>query len=187
MRVRIYRQAGFTLIELIMAMAIFSLMLLIIVGGFINIVKLHNHAMALNSAQDNARSAMDQLTQAIRGSSPGIQPDAGAGTTLCLQTGPGVQVIFYVSGGVLYRANDCVNRLSPQPLTNTHVRVTDFKPVVVTTTGSAGSRYDVELSLTVATSNSTTSGSGEAVQCNVGGITNSYCAVVTLKSGATPR
>ncbi|HEY6737131.1 MAG TPA: prepilin-type N-terminal cleavage/methylation domain-containing protein [Candidatus Saccharimonadia bacterium] len=186
------RQAGFTLIELILAMAVFSMMLLIIVNGFITVVHLHNSAMALNDAQDNARSAMDQVTQAVRNASPTADPvvqgSAPVGATLCLQSDTGPEVIFYVTGTTLYRADGCTARLNQQALTNANVMVTNFDPTVIHATGSAGSKADVEVSLTVATNNGTTNGApGEAVQCGVGTSTQTFCSVVTLKSGVTPR
>lgn len=193
---RRYRQsaAGFTLIELILAMAVFSFMLLIVVSGFMTIVHMHNQAAALNDAQDNAQAAMDQVVEAVRNSPSGVAPvvlgTPPQGASLCVQNSSGSEQIFYVDSAskALMRATDCTNRLNAQALTNANVFVSNFAPTLVTTSGSAGSKPDVEVALTVATNNGTTNGaSGEAVQCGVGTSQQTFCSVVTLKSGAAPR
>ena len=138
-------EAGFTLIELLMAMAIFSFMLMIVVIGFINVVHIHNQAVAANIAEDNARTAMDELVRAVR-TSNGVLPSAA--NTLCLtNTSSGGETIYYVAHpfpltplvGVLTRANsprvlgtpNCVvPGTSPQAITSSIVSVTAFSGVV---------------------------------------------------------
>ncbi len=113
MIINIRRQDGFTLIELLVAMTVFSFMLLIIVVGFINIVRLHNQALAANLAQDNARTAMDTMVQAVRDSTGIVRPTAGSSTVLCLNSSAGPMQAYYVAtlAGVntLFQANttDC--------------------------------------------------------------------------------
>lgn len=188
-------QRGFTLIELILAMAVFSMMLLIIVSGFINVVHLHNRAIALNQTQDNARAAMDQIVQAVRnssnGSTPNIQGSAPLGASLCVSSVSGPDTVFFIDAVTysLMRADGCVARLNAEALTNPNVVVTNFAPTVESVSGSAGTKPQVDLALTVATSNGTTdpATNGEGVKCAVGTSTQTFCSVVTFKSGVTPR
>lgn len=179
------RENGFTLIELTIAMAVFSGMFLIIVMGFINITNMRNRANALNEGQDNARLAMEEMVQSVRASSTttnatvaGLAP---TGTSLCLAKAVGEQV-YYVNGGYLMVAEGCVSRLNARRLTTDKVAVVNFVPQVVVPT--PGDKPQVEISLTVATNNGSTTGTGAATKCRA---SSSYCAVVTLNSGATPR
>ena len=104
-------QQGFTLIELLVAMTVFSFMLLIIVGGFMNIVTIHNAALASNQAQDSVRTAMDDMVQAVRDStgvewihtypsysgtmSPGVPADTNY-DVVCLDNASGGPLEYFV-------------------------------------------------------------------------------------------
>ncbi|QQR52995.1 type II secretion system protein [bacterium] len=180
------KTAGFTLIELTMAMAVFSGMLLIIVMGFINITHMRNRANALNAAQDNGRLAMEELVQAVRASSPdtnatttGLLPTSKA---LCLTRSGTTEQVYFVDGGFLTVADGCVTRLNRRHLTTDKVAIVNFDPQVVVPT--PGDKPQIEINLMVATNNGSTTGAGSATKCNP---ISSYCAVVTLNSGATPR
>jgi hypothetical protein len=167
------------------AMSIFSFMLLIVTMGFINIVHIHNQAVASNIAQDNARAAMDELVRGVR-TSNGILPSA-AGTLCLTSTTSGQQTIYYVQpvglGGILYRADSAsctAPGLRRQALTSNIVSVTNFAVVVPV---AATPKSEVSMTLTVASNNGTAPG-------GVCGPTNSdrtFCSVITLTSGAVPR
>lgn len=186
-------EAGFTLIELLMAMAVFSFMLLIIVVGFINVVKLHNQALASNMTQDNARKAMNELVRSVRDSTAVQTPAAGANANeLCLAKQGGQFQGYYVptSGpqtGVLMRSDNCVNpRINPQAITNSVVSVVNFRA----TNGSTGStilKPEVALTITVASNNGTTNVAGANTTCKPNNADRAFCSTITLTSGAVPR
>src|SRR5258705_7656478 len=93
-------EQGFTLVELLMAMAVFSFMLLIVVVGFMNIVHLHNQAIASNMAQDNARTVMDEMVRAVRDSQGVITTTPGPFGTVCLGSPTaGQERYYYVQTG----------------------------------------------------------------------------------------
>jgi prepilin-type N-terminal cleavage/methylation domain-containing protein len=178
--------SGFTMIELLVSMAVFSFMLLIISSGVIGIVRMENQSLASNSAQDNARSTMDELVQAIRDSS-GVTTPATVGvptSILCLKNDSGVQQAYYVNADVLYRSDDCLAYTNTVALTSNQVQVSKFSATV--TTGGAGiTENEVEIELTIASDNGTTNGGGTA--CNNSDVDRQFCSVVTLTSGAVPR
>jgi prepilin-type N-terminal cleavage/methylation domain-containing protein len=186
-------QGGFTLVELLMAMAVFSFMLLIIVVGFINVVGLHNQALAANAAQDSARSAMDTVVQGIRDSSAVLSPttQGAPSTTLCLATASGADEGFYVNSAtnVMYefQSNSC----SPPYLTNLALTSTAeqayFAATLETTNPSPIWKPEVEVKLVVGSNNNSTSGSGAGLQCGPTNADRQFCSVVTLTSGAEPR
>jgi prepilin-type N-terminal cleavage/methylation domain-containing protein len=185
-----HENAGFTMIELLVAMAVFSFMLLIIVVGFINIVRLHNQAIASNIAQDNARSALAELVRGVRDSAGVVTPAPGVPAhQLCLDNASGPQQLYYVNPvtKVLYRADNCASPTNAQALTSPSVQVSDFT-ATVKTSGANIVKPQVELSVTVATTgNNTTTGSGTTIACGPSNADRTFCSTVTLTSGAVPR
>lgn len=195
--VRLNVAGGFTLVELVVAMAVFSMMLVIIVSGMINIVRMHNQALASNLAQDNARGAMDELVRGIRNSS-GVDwanTDNGGvnGTTrLCLKSAnsPGTEYWVKSAAGILtlYRYDGgCSTGAGGVVVTDPVVNVQDFKVTPVTSTTAGFSRQEVHISVTIGSSNGTTTGSGAGTTCAASTSDREFCSVVTLTSGAVPR
>jgi prepilin-type N-terminal cleavage/methylation domain-containing protein len=192
------QQAGFTMIELLMSMTVFSFMLLIITAGFVNIVNIHNQAIAANVSQDNASSAIDILVKAVRDSSGPVFPTV-VGTpaaTLCLSAPSGGDQEYFVrktvspTEAILYRGDNCLGNSGPHPnelaLTSTAVQVSNFQATLMTG-GPNGVilKPEVNLSLTVSTNNGTTAGGGSSCIADNGD--RAFCSVVTLTSGAVPR
>lgn len=175
------------MIELLVAMAVFSFMLLIIVVGFINIVKLHNQAIASNIAQDNARTAMDELVRAVRDSAGVVTPAPGVpANRLCLANASGPQQVYYISGGQLFRADNCTAPTGATAITTTSVQIANFL-ATVKTAGTNIVKPQVEMTITVASNNGTTTGVGASVTCGTSNRDRQFCSVVTLTSGAVPR
>ncbi len=180
-------ERGFTLIELLVAMSVFSFMLVIVVTGFINIVRLHDEALAANLAQDNARVAMDELVRGVRNSTGAASATGtGASGVLCLNSLTGLPVAYYVQGGVLMRANDCAAHSNPAAITSSSVFVSDFTPAQLSQ-GPKVVRPLVQMSVTVGSNNGTTAGSGAALTCGSTNADRTFCSVVTLTSEAAPR
>jgi prepilin-type N-terminal cleavage/methylation domain-containing protein len=186
------RDHGFTLIELLIAMAVFSFFLLIVVAGFLNVVRAHNHAIADNAAQDNARVAMDTVVQAVRDSA-GVKNPAPNSTsnTLCLADSTGVDKEYWVQtvGGVqtLMKGDGCTYPTSP-PLNQVAITSPANNVAVFTAENtssiSINPKSEVELSITVSSSNGTATA---GVSCNNNNADRVFCSVVTLTSGAVAR
>jgi prepilin-type N-terminal cleavage/methylation domain-containing protein len=179
-------EGGFTLVELLVAMAVFSFMLVIVVVGFINVVHMHNQAIASNMSQDNARTAMDELVRAVRDSAGVVSTTAGPSGTLCLASPTGQQRIYYLNAGVLTRADNCTTRTGPQQITSSSVTVSNFE-ATVQSTGPKVVKPVVRLTVTMGSSNGTTIGAGTALRCRDSNQERTFCSIVTLTSAAVPR
>ena len=180
-------EQGFTLIELLVAMSVFSFMLVIVVVGFINIVHLHDQAIASNIAQDNARTAMDEMVRAVRDSQGIITPTAGPLGTVCVGSPTaGQERYYYVNAGVLYRSDNCTTHANPEAVTSNVVKVSNFV-VTVQSTGPTVVKPVVQITVTVGSNNGTTTGSGASLACNGSNSDRTFCSIVTLTSGAVPR
>ena len=191
----LHSQSGFTLIELLMAMAVFSFMLLIVVAGFINVANLHSEAVASDTVQDNARTAMAELVRAVRDSS-GVASISGSVTTntvrVCLNKAGGTLQSYYVSGGVLTRSDNCVGApINPQAITTSSANVAFFNTELETYSPVSTAKVEVKFTLRVVSAGAgltvNTGPTGVTTVCGNSNGQRAYCGVTTLISGAVPR
>lgn len=61
-----FRRAGFTLVELLVSIALFSILVSIAAGGFVNALRSEREAAAMMSAQSNVSIALEQMTREMR-------------------------------------------------------------------------------------------------------------------------
>jgi prepilin-type N-terminal cleavage/methylation domain-containing protein len=59
-------RSGFTLVELLVAIALFTIMVSIAAGGFVNALRTQREAAAMMAAQSNVSTALEQMTREIR-------------------------------------------------------------------------------------------------------------------------
>lgn len=189
------KESGFTLIELLVAMTIFSFMLVIVLFGFINVVHLHNQALAANATQDSARTAINELVRAVRDSTgvASVTPPGPTGLagTLCLNTQNGYQSGYYIgtgaSAGLLMRSDNCTApRVNPQAITGSVVKVVNFS-ASQDSFGATITKPEIMVTVTIASANGTTSGVGTSTVCNNNNADRTFCSTITLTSGAVPR
>jgi prepilin-type N-terminal cleavage/methylation domain-containing protein len=172
---------GFTLIELLVAMAVFSMLLVIIVMGFMNVVRIRNQALAANATQDSARTAMNEVVRTVR-DSLAVLPSAA--NTLCLQVAGGGTKYFYIdaTNKDLRRADVCTpTPPTSSPITDPEVRVAVFTAVPQST---GVTKSPLKITLKVASDNGTSDAAGN---CNANNADREFCSSVTLVSSAVPR
>jgi len=103
---RLKGQQGYTLVELILALALFNFVLLIVTVGYLTIVHIHENGVATRNAEQNNRFGVEELVRASRAANGyviGVDP-ATHQNTLCLY-GSGNPMEFYVStDGHLHQA-----------------------------------------------------------------------------------
>jgi prepilin-type N-terminal cleavage/methylation domain-containing protein len=179
---------GFTLIELLIAMTVFSFMLLIVLAGFINIVHLHNAALASNIAQDNARTAIDEVVQAVRDSHAVVEPaPLGSSTQLCLQKANSAEELIWVTGGgILQRGDGCATPTNVRKISAEAVSVSGFTTRILNAS-SPTVKPEVEIAMTVASANNTTQLVAGVPVCGPTAAERTFCAVVNVSSLAVPR
>jgi prepilin-type N-terminal cleavage/methylation domain-containing protein len=102
------QQSGFTLVEISLAMAIFTFMLLVVSMAYINIARLYNASTAARNVQQNNRFAMEQMSRVARTSSRAITVNSGDITGVCFNPKSGSQ-LFYLQNNQLRQAtvSDC--------------------------------------------------------------------------------
>ncbi len=121
------RQGGFSLIELLLAMALFSFALLVISIGFLALFRIYQSGINDRRTQLNARQAIDQIVEAARGAQGFNDVTTLNAGVLCLD---GTGKMYYVSGTALVEANwdssqtcDATHGTSPLAITTNEVQV----------------------------------------------------------------
>jgi prepilin-type N-terminal cleavage/methylation domain-containing protein len=106
---RLNMAGGYTLVELLIAMAIFSFMLVIIVAGFVNIIRLHNSSVSTNVVMDNSQTIMAGLERSIRDGAT-VDPTALAAGKLCIDDNQ----LIYVDASKNLQRSGAVNCIGQQ-------------------------------------------------------------------------
>lgn len=189
---------GFTLVELLLAMALFSFMLAILSLGFLQIGKIYQSGVASRSTQQTARAVMEDVAREVRGATAILVPvDSSTDNELCLQANS--QVIRYQRGSddsltkAIYNG-DCTgtipngavkfNLVDPSSNNNHGLRAQSFvtKPIK----DAANANGSVEVSLVVSTSQE-----NDLVDANGGckaGVTGSqFCSSTSLTNTVSIR
>lgn len=78
------KQAGFTIIELMIATLVFSIIIIIIVTAIMQITRTYYKGVTLSNTQNVARSVMDNISQAIQFG--GVAPQVPSGSNLIAST-----------------------------------------------------------------------------------------------------
>lgn len=104
---------GFTLIEMMVSVAIFSIVMMVGVGALLALVEFNRRAEAVNSVMQNLNAAIEGMSRAVRVGgtyhcevSPTIPPDITS-VEDCATEG-GLLLAFEASGGSPSNANDQV-------------------------------------------------------------------------------
>lgn len=96
------KQAGFTLIEISLAMAIFTFMLLVVSLAYINIARLYNASTVARNVQQNNRFAMEQITRVARTANSvtlsAREADGGL-SSICFTVRGGPQLFYLAAAG----------------------------------------------------------------------------------------
>ena len=122
---------GFTLIEMMVAVSVFSIIMTLSMGSILSILDANQKSRTLNSAMDNLNFTLEGMTRTIRfgtnyhcGSSGNTSLPldcASPGTSLTLRDVNGVQVTYSLSGGRVARS---INGGANQFLTSPDMTIT---------------------------------------------------------------
>ena len=159
--------AGFSLIELLVAMAVFSFMLIIISVGFIGIIKINQSTNASRLTQQSASLIIDTIERQLRSSSQVVATPNGALGRLCLFNDSQYSEYMVDAYGDLREGtipslglicpNQTAATLASWQRINTNnvasgatdgVKVQRFLPTATALPGSTGGMVTVELSMT---------------------------------------
>lgn len=135
---------GFTLIEMIVSLGVFSVALLISISAILSVSAAQKKAVALQNAEDNFRFAFEAIAKEIRtgrdffcddvAPPPGYVPkDCATGERLLTFQNARGQTISYEYESNSGRLQKTVDRLSTTFLTSGLVHINDFKFYVVGT------------------------------------------------------
>ena len=97
---------GFTLLEMLVSVALFSIVIVIVAAAYINLINLDRQTRATNDVVDNLSFSIDSMSRSIRtGSGYACSPGDSNGNGTCHQfsffDSTGCYNTYYLSGGLL--------------------------------------------------------------------------------------
>jgi len=101
------KSKGLTLIELITAIGIFSVIIVIVISLFAATLKGYRKSAALQNVQDNVRFLLDFMTKEIRQST--INSSAGEGDSLIITRPDSTSVTYAFNGTNIQRNGSSIN------------------------------------------------------------------------------
>lgn len=142
-----YSKRGFTLVEIVVSLAIFSVVSLVAVGSLLKIVDVNKRAQSLKTAVNNVNFTMESMVRDMRVGFDyrcDINFDYGKDcndqgvivfNTAYSGSAPSAAVAYRLSAGVIQRAdfNPTTGSVTYIPVTATNVTITDFKVSVFNT------------------------------------------------------
>lgn len=144
------RSRGFTLLEMLVAMSVFSIVVLIVMTTLTSIVNLQKKIIAIQTAQDNLRYAFESMTKEIRtgryfycgdtvsdipSSSTGVKDCnfSNGGESFSFRNSVGQYVTYQINNGQLVKSSDSSQAVRPCT-TGTYIncqRITSQSVVIV--------------------------------------------------------
>lgn len=191
-------QAGFTIVELMIATAVFATVLVVITIGIIHFSRGYYRGVYTSQTQTAARQAVDTISQAVQ---------FGTATVNAPQTSIGGDKYIFCAGGYvfvyelgkMYRPNQASNNgFYTQPMHNgscaeqgnsdgrRQLLGDKMRVANLSFTSEGRGVYTISMRLAYGEDELLTATSGNNVQCR-SGAGSEYCAVVALRSSAQQR
>lgn len=146
---------GYTLIELMVAVSIFSVIMVLAAGSYLLMIGISRHLQGVSTGIDNLAFALEAMTRSIRTGTgyncAGIGDCPTGASTFSFTDSTGQSVIYSLSGGRIYRS---INGVS-SPLTEPSVTVTSL---AFYARGTAGPPDYVQPYVTVVITGTTSAG-----------------------------
>lgn len=107
MRTITTRQKGFTLVEMIVAIFVFSVVMVISTGALVSIIGANRKAQSVKSVMNNVAFSLDSMTRALR-----VGSGYDCGVTSCSSEGSESLTFTDVDGReIQYRLNESTNQI----------------------------------------------------------------------------
>lgn len=136
---RIQTKRGFTLIEMMVAIFLFSVVMVIATGALVSILGADRKAQAVEAVMNNLNFALDSMTRAIRTGSHydcGFSPCNGGGSTKFTFVDTDGQTVIYRYNAGTKRIERSINAGAFQPLTSPSITVTNLRFSAIGENGS---------------------------------------------------
>jgi prepilin-type N-terminal cleavage/methylation domain-containing protein len=190
-------ERGFTMVELLIAMAVFSFMMMIVTAGFVQVVKIHQSGIASRTTQQNSRLVLDAVSKDIRLAATAATANPGQKNWLCLARGSLTQEYAVDTNGDLQVGTipSQAPGVCPPPnfsdtargwrrLNDPSVEVTQF--AAATTAGVQTGLGTAMVTITMASRNNLDALDTSRTRC-LPGPGAQFCAVTTLSTTAQLR
>ena len=115
--------AGFTLVELLLYMGIFSILLVVLLQIFTSILSVHAESQATSSVNQDGSYIMARLSSDVRQASTVVIPTLGASSNSLHITGNAIDETYSVNGGNLLLTNNSTGTTDQLNSVNTTISI----------------------------------------------------------------
>lgn len=142
----IHNQSGMSIIELLVALGVFSIFIAMAVSGFIQAISSQKLALLLMEANDTASLAIEQMSREIRTAEGGTISTGG--NSITFDTDRGTTVTYSIQGGALLRDGERITSSTP------NIRISHFETEKINSAvGGAPPRIVIWINTTVSYKN----------------------------------
>ena len=149
-------QSGFTIIEILLAMAIFSFVMITIITAFTQIIRSYRKGVVSQRTQESTREIVDLISKEARNSSDVEVKTAGGGASLVRLLCFNNTVFEYRKAGKTLKqrsSEDCVSSTAGESVVSDELDVLDF--VADDKSSVNGTKLGFNLTIAVGTDNGT--------------------------------
>lgn len=182
------KTAGFTLIELMLAMALFSLGLLVVAAGFLSLLHLYQNGVVSRATQHDSRFGINQILTDSH-DARGYIVTHGASDIVCMI---GAEKGYYVNGnrlvvGTWSSASPCLaaNIAATQPISSANNAILNFTADEGPAKGVCSGSCNVRITLRVASATASANVTGN--QCDPSKPNLTFCSVTVVSTTLVTR
>jgi type II secretory pathway component PulJ len=149
-QIKLLNQPGFTVVELLLYMGIFSILLVVLMQIFTSILSAHAESQATSQVQQDGSYILARLTNDIHKASTVVAPTLGTTGQTMRITGSGIDETFSQNGTDLKLTNNTSSNFEYLNSANTNVTVS-FQTLgnVLSPTPAVTPKYSVQIQVTV--------------------------------------
>ncbi len=186
-------EEGFTLVELLIALTVFTSLLIVITTSFVNLLRLQTATIAARNTQQAARYAMEEMVRTARGAVDTSTATVPGTSAVCFWSSTGNGRAYFVSSQKLYAydykdapTSNCDVDATTPPAAKRLITTDDAQVLKFETSATTTKPQVANLTLALVSSTAET-GQVTASDCRATSSKLNACSIAELSSSATLR
>lgn len=157
--------SGFTIVELLVAMSLFTILITIAAGGFVRAIRTQQAIVSLIDANNNASLALEQMAREMR---TGTSFNNIGASEVQFVNAYGDIIHYHLNGSVIERGiEDSLGNVVYNPITASTVNVSNLTFIMLDPAKNPGYPPRITIDFTIATTNPYLNGVSTNIQTTV--------------------